>query len=30
MIDLALALSHAGVSGLLAGDLAEAQRCFPS
>jgi hypothetical protein len=28
MIDLALALSHAGVSGLLGGDLGEAQRCF--
>ena len=30
MIDLALALalSHAGVSGLLGGDLDEAQRCF--
>jgi len=28
MIDLALALSHAGMSGLLGGDLGEAQRCF--
>ena len=28
MLTLALALSHAGVWGLLAGDLAEARRCF--
>jgi DNA-binding CsgD family transcriptional regulator len=28
MIPLSLALSHAGVSGLLAGDLLEAERCF--
>jgi len=28
MIPLSLALSHAGVSGLLSGDLPEAQRCF--
>jgi DNA-binding CsgD family transcriptional regulator len=28
MIPLSLALSHAGVSGLLAGDLPEAERCF--
>jgi len=28
MLSLALALSHAGVWGLLAGDLAEARRCF--
>jgi DNA-binding CsgD family transcriptional regulator len=28
VIDLALALSHAGASGLLGGDLDEAQRCF--